>query len=557
MTTEYTQNFRLNLPDFRMGPWHDLVNDNTAAIDRILMNAYQGVGIIPWDNSTDFEAGITALDSVDSSFWVCCVNHTSAGVPTTFAQDRVANPTFWSRVVVGIAPRGEWAHDTHYFPADLVSDSYEGVIAVCAIEHTSSSDPSTIKTYDAAYWSFIADMEITTGPMGPQGEQGEQGEQGDTGPQGPQGIQGIQGSPGPPGPVPEAPFDGQSYVRKGSTAEWLPAAVGGASVKVQDTPPTAPAPGQGDLWWESDSGVLFVRYNDGTSSQWVAALAPATVDATRVAKAGDTMTGPLILNGDPGAPLGAATKQYVDQAAAPSANCGRLTWVSTTALAFKPFGGNGIKINGTVWPIPTAGIAGLGNPTSVYLNGVAAQSLAINTTYYIYAFNNVGVITAEFSTTGHSQSATVGNIGTEIKTGDDSRTLIGMVRTGATVIYASDIQTASWFNRRRKGAQFSIANASVMTPQSFVTWGEEAPSLSYAGHVSTNVASSNTSTQYIDGATIGQGIIASVPFNGYYLGHADRIDPSLSEGNHTYAVLLTFGAGGIVALFAISIAISG
>ena len=35
-------------------------------------------------------------------------------------------------------------------------------------------------------------------------------------------------------------------------------------------------------------------------------------DATKVAKAGDTMTGPLVLNADPSAALGAATKGYVD-----------------------------------------------------------------------------------------------------------------------------------------------------------------------------------------------------------------------------------------------------
>lgn len=35
-------------------------------------------------------------------------------------------------------------------------------------------------------------------------------------------------------------------------------------------------------------------------------------DATKVAKAGDTMTGPLVLNADPSVALGAATKGYVD-----------------------------------------------------------------------------------------------------------------------------------------------------------------------------------------------------------------------------------------------------
>lgn len=43
---------------------------------------------------------------------------------------------------------------------------------------------------------------------------------------------------------------------------------GGASVYVQDTPPVGAA--AGSLWWESDTGILYIYYNDGTSSQWVA-----------------------------------------------------------------------------------------------------------------------------------------------------------------------------------------------------------------------------------------------------------------------------------------------
>lgn len=44
---------------------------------------------------------------------------------------------------------------------------------------------------------------------------------------------------------------------------------GGSTVLVADTAPT----GQPDnsLWWESDSGLLYIRYNDGTSTQWVIA----------------------------------------------------------------------------------------------------------------------------------------------------------------------------------------------------------------------------------------------------------------------------------------------
>lgn len=203
MTTEYTTNFRLNLPDFRMGPWHDLINNNTITIDELLLSVLQGVDTRPWTNNTLFTAGMTAIDLSDNTFWVCSVTHTSAPLPTTFAQDRAAHPTYWSRVVVGVAPRGEWQNSTHYLPNDMVTDGNEGIIAVCVTEHTSSAIPATIRD-DEVYWSFIADVSEAVGPMGPPGPEGPQGDVGPAGPQGPIGPQGALGPPstvaGPVGP---------------------------------------------------------------------------------------------------------------------------------------------------------------------------------------------------------------------------------------------------------------------------------------------------------------------------------------------------------------------
>lgn len=55
-------------------------------------------------------------------------------------------------------------------------------------------------------------------------------------------------------------------------------------------------------------------------------------DATKVAKAGDTMTGPLVLNADPSVALGAATKGYVDTGLAGKADSAHThTWQSITS----------------------------------------------------------------------------------------------------------------------------------------------------------------------------------------------------------------------------------
>ena len=64
-------------------------------------------------------------------------------------------------------------------------------------------------------------------------------------------------------------------------------------IHISDTAPTAL--GAGQLWWESDTGKLKIRYNDGTSSQWVDAV-PIPDLTTYYSKAGGTITGPVVVN---------------------------------------------------------------------------------------------------------------------------------------------------------------------------------------------------------------------------------------------------------------------
>ena len=40
-------------------------------------------------------------------------------------------------------------------------------------------------------------------------------------------------------------------------------------VTVGDEPPNIPTPNTGELWWESDTGDLYIYYDDGDSAQWV------------------------------------------------------------------------------------------------------------------------------------------------------------------------------------------------------------------------------------------------------------------------------------------------
>ena len=63
---------------------------------------------------------------------------------------------------------------------------------------------------------------------------------------------------------------GQALITNGSgVLSWGAAGGGGAQVTVSDTAPTSPAPNNGDLWYNSATGRMYLFYEDGTSDQWV------------------------------------------------------------------------------------------------------------------------------------------------------------------------------------------------------------------------------------------------------------------------------------------------
>jgi uncharacterized protein GlcG (DUF336 family) len=126
-----------------------------------------------------------------------------------------------------------------------------------------------------------------------------------------------------------------------------------------------------------------------------------------------------------------------------------LSTTGSTNVTLLPFNGNGLTIAGARYAIPTGGIPA--TTTSCFVNGVAAQALAASTLYYIYVFNNAGTLALDFSTTAHATDSTAGNVGVEIESGNNSRTLVGMCFTDASA-HINDTtgkrNLRSWFDRR-------------------------------------------------------------------------------------------------------------
>jgi hypothetical protein len=67
------------------------------------------------------------------------------------------------------------------------------------------------------------------------------------------------------GVIQDAPYDSMAYAR--SNNAWVPS---GAGVIIADVAPVpSPVVKHGQLWWDSDSGRLYILYEDVDSQQWV------------------------------------------------------------------------------------------------------------------------------------------------------------------------------------------------------------------------------------------------------------------------------------------------
>lgn len=182
----------------------------------------------------------------------------------------------------------------------------------------------------------------------------------------------------------------------------------------------------------------------------------------------------------------------------------RFAYVSATSLKLSPQGEQNLVIDGQLQQVPSAGVA------------ISNTGLAVSTTYYAYAYMSSGTMTLELSTTGHTTSAG----GIETKTGDASRTLVGMCRTNGSSQFVDDatnICVLSWFNRRRKlgRAKFTanrtaaasagvFAEANTEIRVNFLTWADEPVRQAICGGWTVTGAATGHGYASIDNDTSGQ-----------------------------------------------------
>lgn len=206
-------------------------------------------------------------------------------------------------------------------------------------------------------------------------------------------------------------------------------------------------------------------------------------------------------------------------------------------LILLPMNGNGLQIAGTIEAIPTGGIS------------LSATGASSGTTYFIYAYMSSGTMTLEFSATGHATDTVSGNIGVETKSGDTSRTLVGMARAVAGPNWADSAAqrfVVSFFNRRdiaganhftadrtTTAASWAELNAEIRCE--FLAWADEAVRVSFTGSLDGTGALTGFLGIGFDGATPEEAMVRASGEDDNF--SASLIAAPLSEGYH-YATVI-------------------
>jgi hypothetical protein len=131
---------------------------------------------------------------------------------------------------------------------------------------------------------------------------------------------------------------GGPYVNTDGATAWSTIGGGGASVTVSATAPGSPA--DGALWYNSDGsaggGTMYIRYNDGNTTQWVPtspAATPGSLLQTVFVETGAVATGTTLIPFDDTIPQITEGDQYMTCAITPKSATSKLVITVNAALS--------------------------------------------------------------------------------------------------------------------------------------------------------------------------------------------------------------------------------
>ena len=182
---------------------------------------------------------------------------------------------------------------------------------------------------------------------------------------------------------------------------------------------------------------------------------------------------------------------------------------SATQVRLVKAAGSGLNIGHAFYGDAVPFLDGSGNLYYLRLNGIVTKDnadLAADMTYTAYAYDNNGAVAVELSTTGYTNAEII-----PTKTGDKTRTLVGILRTNSSSYFvntATQRWVASFWNRVLRTAAADITTGSTgnliwteMSQLTAVGFGGDQVTRAASGH-QFNSMNNNASVVTISGASL-------------------------------------------------------
>ena len=203
-------------------------------------------------------------------------------------------------------------------------------------------------------------------------------------------------------------------------------------------------------------------------------------------------------------------------------------------ITLSPNDGGLLTVNGVNCIVPAAGVS------------LAPTGLSVSTKYYIYAVATVGVITSlEASTTAPVADTAAGNIGVKIKTGDSTRSLVGMVYPTTGPAFMDSITqrfVRTYYNRAPLELRVSLGGGTASTTGAEINAGSSRLEAMVWADECFDVNENGT----VYNGTAGQSTYSSIAFNGtqesgYSGGNSPTVNSDISANTRVAKTGLTEG----------------
>lgn len=306
----------------------------------------------------------------------------------------------------------------------------------------------------------------------------------------------------------------------------------------------------GEKWTQSSLQAKAVIYADGSvpMTAGLTLVAPPVNPTDAAAKSYvDGLTGLAsgVVHYDAAQALTAAQMAQAQANIAALRTTGRGELIlSGGNLIFRGCGGNQLVINGQVQVIPVAGVS------------LPPTGFTPNLNYYIYAYMAGSTMTLEAVATTHVTSTTAGNAGTEIKSGDETRSLVGFARCVTGPAWADSLSqrfVLSWFNTRSRALTGNTDTSSTETNTTtfiekvnskieWLNWEQEVLLGSVVGVITNSASAGACGVQpFIDGAGFANQMETNPSATNVRCPINCQFDRQMSEGYH----YMTYGARAI------------